>query len=175
MKRFHRSVLLAISAALAAAGACAADGAAPPGNTIAYVITNCIVGPAGDARDERVSARPERRRSRAVQAAVSRRGRQQAHARRHPVAAPGRELSPDRRAGHAALPRGRRPGRAGTGPRRRRRGRRTSRARTALAASTTSCTACSAASRTIARPTGPSASSRTRWCCAKITTASSCS
>ena len=40
MKRFQRSALLAISAALAAAGACAADGAAPPGNTIAYVITN---------------------------------------------------------------------------------------------------------------------------------------
>ena len=40
MNRFHRSVLLAISSALAAAGACAADGAAPPGHTIAYVITN---------------------------------------------------------------------------------------------------------------------------------------
>ena len=40
MNRFHRSVLLAISATLAAAGACAADGATPPGSTIAYVITN---------------------------------------------------------------------------------------------------------------------------------------
>jgi hypothetical protein len=40
MNRFHRSVLLATSAALAAAGVCAADGTAPPGQTIAYVITN---------------------------------------------------------------------------------------------------------------------------------------
>ena len=40
MNRFHSSALLATSATLAAAGACAADGTAPPGHTIAYVITN---------------------------------------------------------------------------------------------------------------------------------------
>jgi hypothetical protein len=52
---------------------------------------------------------------------------------------------------------------------------RTSRARTVLAASTTRWIACSGASRTIAHRMGPSASSKTRWFCARTTTGSSCS
>ena len=123
MNRFHRSVLLAISATLAAAGACAADGTAPPGSTIAYVITNaswalqatpemseCPHGLNDGVREQFKLLFPDV-------------AGEKAHARRHPAAAPGRELSPDRRAGHAALPRGRRPGRAGTGPGRRGRAR----------------------------------------------------
>ena len=82
---------------------------APEGRTIAYVVTNLSWALQSTPGDDRMPARPQRRRSRAVQAAVPRSPTASKRAvRRHPAAAPGRELPPDGRAGRAALPRGRR-------------------------------------------------------------------